>query len=131
MSEHQLTMSSDGGVDDLPRTLRREREAREREREARDRDVRERGFQMPSPATIMGEGHHGMGGPAYPGDLQPAVVRQLDVPFLHMVLFWIKAMFAAIPALMILAVMLWFAGHALMTYFPKLVLTEIVIRVPK
>jgi hypothetical protein len=124
MSDHHLTMTGDGGVDDLPRTLRREREAR-------DREARQRGFQMSSSASIMGEEHGVASGAVFGGGLQPAAVRQFDVRFVHLMLFCIKAVFAAIPALFILGVMLWFAGHALQTYFPKLVHTEIIIRVPR
>jgi hypothetical protein len=34
--------------------------------------------------------------------------------------FFIKAVFAAIPALIILAGLLWLAGQGLSTYFPQL-----------
>lgn len=126
MSDHQLTMTADGGEDDLPRTLRREREAR-------DREARERSYQMPSAASIMGGNHYASSpaGPVFAGDLQPAVVRHFDVPFVQLMLFCIKAVFAAIPAVLLLTVMLWLGGQALLTYFPKLVHTEIIIRVPR
>lgn len=121
-----------GEADDLPRTLRREKEARERakrEDEARKRsatlthdyDARER-------ATSAGSERGG-----YAADLAGGggVVTGFDVPFLHLVRFFIKAVFAAVPALIILGVMLWFAGAALKSAYPGLVHTEVVIRVPR
>ncbi len=54
-----------------------------------------------------------------------------DVPFFQLMQFFIKAVFAAIPALILLGVMLWFAGAALKSAYPGLVHTEVVIRVPR
>ncbi len=68
--------------------------------------------------------------PVYPDDMQPALVRRLEVPFVHLMLFFIKAVFAAIPALIILAVLLWLGGAALQTFFPQLVKMQILIRFP-
>ena len=115
-------------ADDLPRTLRREREARERakrEEETRKRnatlthdyDANHRSDVADRPARL-----HGMGA---------GVVTGFDVPFLHLMRFFIKAVFAAIPALIVLGVLLWFAGAALKSAYPGLVHTEVVIRVPR
>jgi len=128
MSEPQLAMVADAGTDDLPRTLRREREARERE--ARERETRGREFAMTGQTRPSAAHHHTEMAPPYQDDLQPAAVRRLDVPFLHLVLFFIKAVFAAVPALIILGVILWFAGDMLQTYFPQLIKMQILIRFP-
>ena len=110
MSDRNLSLAADGGSDDLPRTLRREREARERAAQA---------------ATYSRE-------PAWMDDTgpQPAVVTAIKMPFFRLMLFFLKAVLAAIPALILLGVVLWFAGHLLMSYFPWLVKVQILIRVP-
>ena len=122
-----MAMSNDGGPDDLPRTLRREREARERE--ARDREARER-----SGTTLQAAP------PSYPAadpmphdwsdDGQPAVVTALRIPFFRLMLFFVKAVFAAIPALLILGAILWGAGFVLKSHFPWLVQMQILIKFP-
>lgn len=122
------TVIADGGPDDLPRTLRRarderEREARERqaaqEREAREREAREQAL-----------AYH-----AYDQDLTaygpPAVsVGRLDIPFFHLMRFFLKAVFAAVPALIVLAAMLWMGAQAVQAYFPDLVKMQILILFP-
>jgi hypothetical protein len=45
--------------------------------------------------------------------------------------FFVKAVFAAVPALILLGLLLWYAGLALKTLFPELIHTEILIRVPR
>lgn len=120
---------ADQDIDDLPRTFRREKEARERE--ARERDAQARG-EVFGPATAgpsgdfaPAHGHH----TAKPVPA-PAVVKALDVPFFSLMGFFIKAVFAAIPALIILGVLLWGAGEALQFYFPELVKLRILIDFP-
>ena len=44
--------------------------------------------------------------------------------------FFIKAVFAAIPAMLILIAMLWGLGIALQTYFPELIKMKILISFP-
>jgi hypothetical protein len=100
--------------DDLPRTIRREREARERE-------ARERESAIGVPAMERDGGS--LGAPA-------ATVTDVDVPFLKLMAFFIKAVFAAIPALLILTVLLWSFGHALQSYFPQLLKLKILIYMP-
>jgi hypothetical protein len=123
VSEAQFTLTADEAVDDLPRTLRREREARERaKREDEDRK-RE--------ATLTFAPERGSGTGGYAGqEAVPAVVTRFDVPFLSLMAFFIKAVFAAVPALIILGVMLWLAGDLLRTMFPWLVKMQILIRFP-
>ena len=123
MSDHHLAMAADGGMDDLPRTLRRERDARERE-------ARERDYQMSSQATMMTAERDAPVPPPFADDLQMSAVRRLDVPFMHLMLFFMKAVFAAIPALIILGVLLWLAGAGLQAFFPQLVKMKILISFP-
>jgi len=111
--------------DDLPRTLRRERDARERE-------LRERG-------TPDGEEAFGQAGPQpyppqpYGYDYAPAgdgsvTVTRLKIPFLHLVAFFMKAVVAAIPALILLTVLLWGLGQGLKAFFPALRHFEIIVK---
>jgi hypothetical protein len=115
---------ADGDIDDLPRTLRREREARERE--ARERDAKARA------ATLT----HDFGAsdaerdlPAFSAAAAATVVR-FDVPFFHLMAFFLKAVLAAIPALILLGALLWLAGDILRNLFPWLVKMQILIRFP-
>jgi hypothetical protein len=119
---------ADEGPEDLPRTLRREREARQRA--MREEEARRRGDSLtpdfrdhaPQPAVAH---------TSYAGDPAGATVTRINVPFFRLVGFFIKAVFAAIPALILLGVLLWFAGQALKTLYPQLVHTEVIIRVPQ
>jgi len=128
MSNTHLAMSADGGPDDLPRTLRREREARERE--AREREARERGGSLGAGAPVthyQAESHvHD-----WHDEAQPTVVTAFKVPFFRLMLFFIKAVFAAVPALIILGALLWGGGYVLKSYMPWLVQMEVVIKVPR
>jgi hypothetical protein len=124
VADINFTLSADDDVDDLPRTLRREREVRQRE--ARERENKARA------ATLT----HDFGASEAQRDIPafaaaPATVVRFDVPFTHLMGFFIKSVFAAIPALIILGVLLWYAGLALKTFFPELVHTEILIRIPR
>ena len=53
-----------------------------------------------------------------------ATVTDFDVPFSKLVMFFIKAVFAAIPALLILMAMLWLFGQGLQSAFPQLLQDE-------
>ena len=129
---------ADGGPDDLPRTLRREREARERE--AREREAVERAqaereqlSMGPAPRAAPHADEIYAVPQSYPSPVEaamPATVTRIEVPFLHLVAFFFKAMLAAIPALLLLGVLLWGAGHLLQTYFPWLVKAQILIHFP-
>ena len=123
MSDHHLAMAADGGMDDLPRTLRRERDAR-------DREAREREYQMSGAAPLMASERDSPMPPAFADELQMSAVRRLEVPFVHLMLFFMKAVFAAIPALIILGVLLWLGGFALQSFFPQLVKMKILISFP-
>jgi hypothetical protein len=140
MLEPRLTVP-DGGPDDLPRTVLRAREARERqlrerqarEREERDHEARERtrrdraadiALAPPSFLTRPIASQPGVDG------LVPTSVHALDVPFGRLALFLIKAVVAGIPALLLLATLLWLFGQALQTYLPQLVKMQILIQFP-
>jgi len=99
MSEPSFSIAAE---DDLPRTIRREREARERE--ARQRQM--------LPTLVRHDEVVALAAPA-------ATVTGFDVPFLHLMAFCVKAVFAAIPALVLLALLLWGFGKALAS-FPRL-----------
>jgi hypothetical protein len=121
MPEPTFSLTAD---DDLPRTVRRERDARERE--AREREGRERAAAMapPSVPTIVHE-HEA----AYETPAPPATVTDFDVPFAKMTVFFIKAVFAAIPALLILIAMLWVFGQGLKLAFPQLLQMKVDVQI--
>jgi len=55
-------------------------------------------------------------------------VTRLKIPFLHLVLFFMKAVLAAIPALILLTVLLWGLGQGLKAFFPALRHFEIIVK---
>ena len=118
MADPQFSSTAD---DDLPRTLRRERDARQREALGRSLDA---------PSYRANETADYAHGPFDQPTPERVTVSRIDVPFFHLMLFFIKAVFAAIPALLLLGVLLWLAGDLLMTYFPHLVKMQIIIKVP-
>ena len=155
MAEMHLALQNEANAEDLPRTLRRAREAQEREaqqreaqqRETQEREARERGgavrkgdphdspvreFVDPpvGPTSAFGPLEPEMRG-AYREELTPASVRSLDIPFHRLVTFFLKAVIAAIPALTVLTAILWLGGQILKLAFPELLHAEILIRVPR
>lgn len=128
--------------DDLPRTFRREKEARERE--ARERAARERAAAptlSAAPDPYAAHGAHASpkiyadptpAGLAKAASLDmpvPAIVRAIDVPFGQLVGFFLKAVIAAIPAMILLMAVLWGLGTALEMFFPDLLKMKILIGV--
>jgi hypothetical protein len=119
------TMMAD---DDLPRTIRREREAREREareREARERQAREREAAGPPPMPQIDREVAYSAPMSAPG----STVTDIDMPFLRLMTFFIKAVFAAIPALIMLTALLWLFGQGLQSFFPQLVKMKIDVQI--
>lgn len=122
-------------MDDLPRTLRRERESRERA--AREQAAREQGGpSMPQTGWDRG-GQTPAVQPSYGQEPEPgtdpppgATVRRIKVPFFSLMGFFIKAVFAAVPALLILIAMLYGLGMILQAYFPQLIKMKILITFP-
>jgi hypothetical protein len=129
MPEPTFSMTAD---DDLPRTIRRERDAQReaREREARDREAHERAAnerKSAAPAPVLqreGEDEFESLRP------QPATVVDFDVPLTKLAMFFIRAVFAAIPALLVLMAILWVFGHTLQLFFPQLLKMKILIYMP-
>ncbi|MGL4396007.1 MAG: hypothetical protein ACRCS9_05660 [Hyphomicrobium sp.] len=152
MSEPNFGPLGDDPADDLPRTFRREKEARERQ--ARENAARERAAapslstpapKSAAPASVSGS-MAGAPSPKLSADLgstaptsaaseetlvydvpYPAVVRRFDVPFFHLMGFFLKAVLAAIPALILLTAVLWIFGALLQSLFPELIKLKILI----
>jgi hypothetical protein len=116
-------LMADGGPEDLPRTLRREREVRERA--AREREAKARAATLTHDFGASDTRHEQPADEAVAG-----TVTRFDVPFFHLVFFFLKAVFAAIPALIVLGVLLWYAGALLKAYYPELIHTQILIQFP-
>jgi hypothetical protein len=137
-AEPNFGLLGDESSDDLPRTFRREKEARARE--ARERAAQERAAAPslsttpdsygPAPASVAPQPRVKADpdfAPALAEMPYPASVRRIDVPFLHLVKFFLKAVLAAIPALILLTAVLWAFGSLLQAFFPELVKMKILI----
>jgi hypothetical protein len=122
-----IPLTADGDMEDLPRTVRREKEARARE--AREREASGLSAPQPEPVSYAATGERY--GTTYSAEeAYPASVRSIDVSFFHLMLFFIKAVFAAIPALVLLIALLWVGGQALEAAFPELLKAKILITFP-
>lgn len=121
--------------DDLPRTFRRERDAREREMREREQPAADyHAAEAPrgsGQSYGRGDSYEASGYGYDDGTPPPGTVTRFDVPFGHMVLFFVKAALAALPALLLLAVLFWGVGQGLKSFFPGLRHFEVVIRTPK
>ena len=124
MTSIDFSLSADDAPEDLPRTLRREKEARQREQ--RERDAKARAATLTHDYGASDNTYEA----AYAAPGAPATVTAFDVPFAHLMMFFIKAVFAAVPALFILGAMLWLAGDILRNVFPWLVKMQILIHFP-
>jgi len=107
----------DSEFDDLPRTLRRER----------DRQAASAAAAAAPAFEVHNDDRYD---DSFEVELVPATVQRFEVPFFRLMFFLIKAVLAAIPALLILAVILWFAGQALQLFFPELIQMKILISFP-
>jgi len=117
MPEPTFSLTAD---DDLPRTIRREREARERQ-------ARERQAATAPTAPLLN--HDAAAALEVP--LPPRVsVVAVDMPFAKLAMFFMRAVFAAIPALVLLTAILWVFGHTLQLFFPQLLKMKILIYMP-
>ncbi len=124
---------ADGGPDDLPRTFRRERDAQreQREREQRERAAVDQAFAPPpEPGFVETAGLEPYGGQPFGTPYESGVVTAIKVPFFRLMMFFIKAVLAAIPALILLGILLWGAGQILTAYFPALLKMKILITFP-
>jgi hypothetical protein len=114
--------------DDLPRTLRRERDAREREMRER-----EKAAAAAAEESFGAAGAHPFPSQSYRYDYAPTgdggvAVTRLRIPFLHLMFFFMKAVVAAIPALILLTVILWGMGQGLKAFLPGLRHFEIIVK---
>jgi hypothetical protein len=136
MSDARATYAADGGPDDLPRAVLREREARYRE------DLARAGRQPPPPPpqqpvpeltlSALGEA------PTRPIEAAPSrlvagdgVVRALNIPFWRLMMFGFKLVFASIPAFVLLGVLLWLGMTMVQVFFPELTKMQVLIHFPK
>lgn len=123
MSDRNIPLTGQPDIDDLPRTLRREHEARARE-------ARERTPSMTGPVTEPAFQAAEAYDVAATAGAFPAVVKAIDVPFMQLSLFLVKAVLAAIPALLLLMVILWGIGQVIETVMPNLLKMKILISFP-
>ena len=115
--------------DDLPRTLRRARD----EREAREREANGQPFPPSLKAAMAAASGPATSSPDHTARTHPgegATVTRIDVPFKSLVAFFMKAVFAALPALVVLMIVLWTIGEVLQRYFPWLLKMRILIQFP-
>lgn len=115
--------------DDLPRTLRRARD----ERDAREREANGHRFPSSLKAAMNAASGNAMPASEYSAGVPVSdgmTVTRIDVPFHRLVTFFMKAVFAALPALVMLTVMLWVIGEGLQRYFPWLLKMRILIQFP-
>jgi hypothetical protein len=117
-----------GGDDDLPRTLRRARE--ERDREIREREVHGHPQSWAGTPDELAPPYDMRGSTSASLEMPrgPVAVGRLQIPFIHLVWFFLKAVLAAIPALVLLTLLLFAGGQVLKTFFPGLRHFEIIIR---
>ena len=123
--DRNVTMPT-GGMDDLPRTLRREREARERAQQSSYPAASQASMGSASSSTSF------VPEPAMSDHvvMSGTTVTDIRIPFFRLMMFGFKLVFAAVPALILLITLLWLAGHAMMTFFPWLVKVQLLIKVP-
>lgn len=115
--------------DDLPRTLRRARD----ERDARDREANGTRFPSSLKAAMSAASGGTMQAPEYSAGMPVSdgmTVTRIDVPFHRLVSFFMKAVFAALPALVMLMIVFWTIGEVLQRYFPWLLKMRILIQFP-
>ncbi len=115
--------------DDLPRTLRRARD----EREAREREANGQPLPPSLKSAMAAASGTATSSPDHAARTLPGegvTVTRIDVPFKSLVAFFMKAVFAALPALIVLMIVLWTVGEVLQRYFPWLLKMRILIQFP-
>lgn len=132
MTDASMPLMADSEFEDLPRTVRREKEARAREaREARERRERERNsFTNESLGDPPPHLSRSSAPRIYDEPAASENSHRFDVPFAQLVIFFIKAALAAVPALILLSVALYFVGKGFGVFFPDLERTKILISFP-
>jgi len=115
--------------DDLPRTLRRERDAQARRASGQELSNEALpGTGRLEPTDLPGSGYPQQIFDDY--DAPAATVTRLDIPLLHLMAFFLKAVIAGVPALLLLLAMLWGIGEVLTATFPELIKMQVLIRMP-
>ena len=130
MADIEYSTLQEGDPDDLPRTLRRERDARARDALARDRhDQETHERQAPAPGPLSAS----YGSSVLPSaqGMSPVVITDFKVSIWRLSVFFIKCVLAAIPALILLGVLLYAVGEILEIFFPWLVKMQILVHFPK
>lgn len=120
MTDTNFPLSND---EDLPRTFRRARREREAAQQASALAHDEMAAISPAHDTASSV-------PLALQDAPPATVSAIDIPFFKLMIFFVKAVFAAIPALIILGFLVWLSGEILTAYFPQLLKMKILIQFP-
>ena len=132
ISDGNIPLTGQSNIDDLPLTLRLEHEARARE--AREREGQNLNSTMGASAHASADTSYQAAqsyeATAMPGEPYPSVVKAIDIPFGHLVAFCIKVVLAAIPALLLLMVILWGVGQVLEILLPNLLKMKILITFP-
>ncbi len=141
IQDSTFPLSGQTNLDDLPRTLRREHEARARE--ARERDGPSLGTpshastapavtapQAPDMTYMATETYAAPQGSIVAAGNVPAVVKAVDVPFGDLVAFFLKAVVAAVPAMLLMMIMLWGIGQIIEIVAPHLLKMKILISFP-
>lgn len=125
MASVDFPLTAEEGAEDLPRTLRREKEARERA--AREREAKARAATLTHDFGAS-DARHERASAMRAGD--GVAVTRFNVPFFHLMGFCIKVVLAAIPALILLTALLWVGGNLLKAYYPELVHMQILVTFP-
>ncbi len=115
MAEPQFSTHPD---DDLPRTIRRERDARQRNAAGAPPT---QGYNANAQAHLVHATDNA------PGEGPVVTVTALDIPFFRLMAFFIKAVFAAIPALILLGLILYAVGQVAQIFLPWLVKAKILV----
>ena len=113
MPDMSLSMSLEDRQDDLPKTLRN--------KSLRTSDEPMQAHASSAPPSMRGGLAFGEG----------AVVTDIKIPFWRLVVLLMKVALACIPALLIVAVLLWGVAEVVGALFPNLVKMKILIQVPQ
>jgi hypothetical protein len=117
MAEPTFAMHND---DDLPRTIRRERDARQQQQtRAAPGSAPYQPAGMPTAAQLAGD--------LPPGEGPSVTVTALDIPFFRLMAFFLKAVLAGIPALLLLGLILFGIGQAAQAFLPWLVKMKVLV----
>lgn len=138
-TDTNFPLTAEDGHDDLPRTLRRAREEKEQAQRAAEAATTPKSPTSSSTSSLNpslgAETDSFHAGDRFQdvdnGSYVESTVRRFDVPFLHLVSFFLKAALASIPAVIVLMVLLWGIGQAVEAFAPDLLQTKILIYNPK